>query len=142
MTSVRPVNRLLGFGMRGMTPSDVVLLLLWMCICPRSTLSFGSPEHLPYNYSTHRVSSNERVVASNKVVSTCKNARSAHVMRKVKGFRMRECTRKVGKESARTLHIPIVTVVTPRLFLNASSTCMTDYPFFSSFFFCLGHPFR
>ena len=39
MTSVRPVNRLLGFGIRGMTPSDIALLLLWMWICQRSSSS-------------------------------------------------------------------------------------------------------
>ena len=35
ITSVRPVNRVLGFGIRGMTPSDVVLLP-WMLTCNRS----------------------------------------------------------------------------------------------------------
>ena len=97
MTSVRPVNRLLGFGVRGMTPSDVVLLpeqLLWMCICPRR-YQISSPKHLHNNRSTHSVRGIEGGVASHKVVSTGKNARSAHVeMPKVE---MRE-GRKRGKE--------------------------------------------
>ena len=93
MTSVRPVNRLLGFGVRGMTPSDVVLLpeqLLWMCICPRR-YQISSPKHLHNNRSTHSVSGIEGCVASHKVVSTGKNARSAHVeIPKVERLRMRE----------------------------------------------------
>jgi hypothetical protein len=52
---------------------------------------FGSPEHLHHNDSTHSISSNEHVVVSNKVVSTLKNARSAHVeIPKVERFRMME----------------------------------------------------
>ena len=51
----------------------------------------NSPEHLHDNHSTHSVGSIEDVIASNKVVSTRKNACSAHVeIPKVERFRMRE----------------------------------------------------
>ena len=91
MTSVRPVNRLLGFGIRGMTPSDVVLLPYWMCICPRSMLSIWFSGNLHDNHSTHSVSGIERAVAGNNVVGARKNARSVHVeILKVERFGMRE----------------------------------------------------
>ena len=100
MISVRPVNRLLGFGIRGMTPSDFVLLpLLLLCIwiCAKSTLSFwfiGT-----FTHSTYSVSSIERVVASNKMVSIRKNTRSAHIeIPKVERFRMREEIRAPGRQ--------------------------------------------
>ena len=105
MTSLRPVNRLLGFGMRGMTPSDIILsplLLLWMCICPVFMLSVWFKEHLHDNHSTHSVCGIECVVVSNKVVSTRKNARSAHIeILKSERFRMRE-GRKGERLEART----------------------------------------
>ena len=61
-----------------------------MCICPRSTQSVQFVGSFNDNHFTHSLSSIEHVVASNKVVSTCKNPRSAHVeIPKVEMFRMR-----------------------------------------------------
>ena len=52
---------------------------------------FSSLEYLHDNSFTHSVSSIEIVVASNKVVSTSKNAHSAHgKILKVESLRMRE----------------------------------------------------
>ena len=54
-----------------------------MCICPGFTLSVRFTGD---NHSTNSVSAIEHVVASNKVVSICKNACPAHVeIRKMDG---------------------------------------------------------
>ena len=72
MASVCPVNRVLRFGTRGMTP---IVLLPWMLTCNR----FNAIA-LPDGYFTHSFSFNECAVASVKVVSTRKETRSAHVV--------------------------------------------------------------
>ena len=65
---------------------------------------FGSPEQLRNNHSTHGVSGIEYVVASNKVVSTSKNAHSAHVeILKMERFKMKE-GRKGERPEARRPH--------------------------------------
>ena len=78
MTSVRPVNRLLGFGIRGMIPSDVVqlVLLLWICISQIFTQSAcwaGSC----FTHS-HGVSCIERAAAHGSAMSVRKNLCCAH----------------------------------------------------------------
>ena len=75
MASVRPVNRVLGFGIRGMTP---VILLPWMLTCERSN-AVSLVEDTFSKYYTHSISFNECAVVSDKVVSARKEARSAHV---------------------------------------------------------------
>ena len=75
MASVRPVNRVLGFGIRGMTP---VILLPWMLTCERSN-AVSLVEDTFSKYYTHSLSFNECAVVSDKVVSARKEARSAHV---------------------------------------------------------------
>ena len=68
-------------------------------------LSVYSPEHLWDNHATHSVSSIEHVVASNKVVSTRKNARSAHVeIPRVERVRMMEGV-KEGMEAKTSKHV-------------------------------------
>ena len=60
---------------------------MWIC----RDYQFGSLEHLYDKSSTHSVSGIELVVASNKVVSTGENARSAHgEILKVESLRTRE----------------------------------------------------
>ena len=75
MTTVCPVNRMLEFGIRGMTASDVVLLSLWMLICKGSSAISLLGE---YNCSTHGVSCVERAVVDGNVVRIRKNVCSAH----------------------------------------------------------------
>ena len=78
MTSVRPVNRLLGFGISGIIPSDVVvlaLLMLLMLICQRS---MRSACRAASNCSTHTVSCIEGAAAHGSSMSVCKNVSSAH----------------------------------------------------------------
>ena len=81
MTAVRPVNRLLGFGIRGMTPSDVILLrsfMLCMCICQRSMTSACFGGYLISSCFAHRISCIEHTAANNNVMSIWKNVCSAH----------------------------------------------------------------
>ena len=76
MASVRPVNRVLGFGIRGITP---VALSPWMLTCNRSNAVACLTDTLN-KHSTHsQVSINKCAVVSVKVVSARKEARSAHV---------------------------------------------------------------
>ena len=78
MTSVRPVKRLLGLGIRGIIPSDVVvlaLLMLLMLICQRSMRSACRAASI---WSTHTVSCIERAAAHGSCMSVCKNLSSAH----------------------------------------------------------------
>ena len=78
MTSVRPVNRLLGLGIRGIIPSDVVvlaLLMLLMLICQRSMRSACGAASI---CSTHTVSCIEGAASYDSAVSVCKNVSSAH----------------------------------------------------------------
>ena len=76
MGSVRPVNRVLGFGIRGITP---VALSPWMLTCNRSNAVACLTDTLN-KHSTHsQVSINKCAVVSVKVVSARKEARSAHV---------------------------------------------------------------
>ena len=78
ITSVRPVNRLLGFGIRGIIPSDVVLLallMLLMLICQRSMRSACRAASI---WSTHIVSCIECAAAHGSAMSVCKNVSSAH----------------------------------------------------------------
>ena len=82
MTSVRPVNRLLGFGMMGMTPSDIALLLLWtllIWICQRSSPSARWYRSADISdCSTHRVSCVECAAAHGGATSVRENVRSTH----------------------------------------------------------------
>ena len=71
MTSVRPVNRLLEFGISGTIPSDVALLPL--LICKRS--SAVSLRGRVSNCSTHSV---EGAAANGNVMSIWKKVCSAH----------------------------------------------------------------
>ena len=86
----------------------------------RARYQFGSPEHLYDNQSTHSVSSIEHVVASNKVVSTRKNAWSTHVeMLEVERFKMRE--RRKGEcrlEAPRPPIMPRGERVCPSIFIH------------------------
>ena len=75
MASVRPVNRALGFGIRGMTP---VGLSPWMLTWKDPTPSACLTDTFSKRY-THSLSINECAVVSDKVVSARKEARSAHV---------------------------------------------------------------
>ena len=78
VSAVRPVNRLLGFGIRGMTPSDAVLLplMFWMCIYQIHAISLlGGYMAVP---STHGVSCIERAAAHSSVMSIWENMCSAH----------------------------------------------------------------
>ena len=77
IVSVRPVNRVLGFGGRGMTPSDVVPLP-WMLTCKNPTPSACLTDTFS-KHSTHNLSFNECALASDKAVSAREEARSAHV---------------------------------------------------------------
>ena len=72
MTSVCPVNQLLGFGIRGMTPSDVILLPWLMWICQKLLAEQIS------SCSTHSVSCIERAVADGNVMSVFKDVCPAH----------------------------------------------------------------
>ena len=86
----------------------------------RACYQFGSPEDLYDSQSTHSVSSIEHVVASDKVVSTCKNARSTHVeMLEVERFKMRE--RRKGEcrpEARRPTIMPRGERVCPSIFIH------------------------
>ena len=78
MISVRPVNRILGFGMSGMTASDVPLLpklLKLICRDPRHQLALRV--HLIC--FTHSASRMNCGTAQVKVMSARKNMRSAHI---------------------------------------------------------------
>ena len=78
MTSVRPVNRLLGLGIRGIIPSGVVvlaLLMLLMLICQRSMWSACRAASI---CSTHIVSCIECAAAHGSAMSVCKNVSSTH----------------------------------------------------------------
>jgi len=77
MISVRPVNRILGFGMRGMTASDVLLLpKLLMLICKRPQ---GQLARVFNCYFTDSASCMDCAIAQVDVMSARENMSSAHV---------------------------------------------------------------
>ena len=78
MSAVRPVNRLLGFGIREITPSDAILspLMFWMCIYQIHAISLpGGYTAVP---STHGVSCIELAAAHSSAIRICENMYSAH----------------------------------------------------------------
>ena len=90
MTSVRPVKRLLGFGISGIIPSDVVLLallMLLMLICQRSMRSACRAVSI---CSTHIVSCIECAAAHSSSKSVCKNVSSAHSVWSKMSVRVRD----------------------------------------------------
>ena len=95
MSGVRPVNRLLGFGIRGMTPSDAVLspLMFWMCIYHAISLPSGYVV-IP---STHGVSYIERAAAHSSAMSIWENMYSAHSEWSKRSVRVQDEMRE-GKE--------------------------------------------
>ena len=78
MISVRPVNRILGFGMRGMTAPDVLLLpKLLMFICKDS---HGQLVPRVSNCQfTHSASRIDCAITQANVMSARENMCSAHV---------------------------------------------------------------
>ena len=78
MISVRPVNRILGFGMRGMTPSDVPLLstvLTLFCKDPYHQLA----QRVSNCIFTHSAGCIDCAISQYQVMSTRENVCCAHV---------------------------------------------------------------
>ena len=78
MISVRPVNRILGFGMSGMTASDDPLLpklLLMICIDCHNQLALRV-SNCHFTYSVSRIDCG---IAQASVMSARENVCSAHV---------------------------------------------------------------